>query len=257
MNNVMKKTGIVLLVLVLLVGLGACSRTVNTMERIADNDRVIMGTNAEFPPFEYRDETGAVAGFDVALAEEIAADLGVELVIEDMDFNALIAALNSGKIDFVAAGMTVTEDRLENADFSVAYFDASQVIIVQADNTDINGADDLVGKRIGVQEGTTGDLEASEIEGVEMFRYRKGIDGIMDLKNGNIDAVVIDGQPAGVFVQLNADLRMLDDALTVEEYAIAVRKGDSAFLSSINASIERIKASGRYQEIYDEYIEQD
>mgnify|MGYP001086780049 CR=1 FL=1 len=253
----MKMTMVALLVVALVIGLAGCGRNVDTMARIDKDGQVLMGTNAEFPPFEYRDETGAVAGFDVALAEEIAADLGVELVIEDMDFNALIAALNSGKIDFVAAGMTVTEDRLENADFSVAYFDASQVIIVQADNTEINGADDLAGKRIGVQEGTTGDLEASEIEGVEMFRYRKGIDGIMDLKNGNIDAVVIDGQPAGVFVQLNPDLRKLDEALTVEEYAIAVRKGDSELLASINSSIERIKNSGRYQEIYDEYIEQD
>ncbi len=254
MRKFAKPFAVAIAVLLLVTSLSACSSKIDTMGKIEEDAKVIMGTNAEFPPFEYRDENGDVAGFDVALAEEIAAELGVELVIEDMDFNSLIAALKSGKIDFVAAGMTVTEDRKENADFSQAYFDASQVIIVRADNQDILGAADLAGMRIGVQEGTTGDLEASEIEGAEVLRFRKGIDAVVDLQNGNIDAVVIDKQPALVFVQLNDDIRMLDEALTVEEYAIAVRKGDADFLNVINSVISGLKESGKYQEIYDEYI---
>jgi len=254
MRKFAKPFAVAIAVLLLVTSLSACSSKIDTMGKIEKDGKVIMGTNAEFPPFEYRDENGDVAGFDVALAEEIAAEMGVELVIEDMDFNSLIAALKSGKIDFVAAGMTVTEDRKENADFSQAYFDASQVIIVRADNQDILGAADLAGMRIGVQEGTTGDLEASEIEGAEVLRFRKGIDAVVDLQNGNIDAVVIDKQPALVFVQLNDDIRMLDEALTVEEYAIAVRKGDSDLLKVIDGVIAGLKESGRYQEIYDEYI---
>ncbi len=244
----------VVLMLLMVVGVSACSQDEDTLSKVQESGVLVMGTNAEFPPFEYRDENGDVAGFDVEIAKEIASALGVELVIEDMDFGSIIGAVKSGKVDFGVAGMSVTEDRKENADFSDAYFDASQVIIVQIGNTEIGGTEDLTGKVLGVQEGTTGDLEASEVEGAQVMRFKKAIDAVMDLRNGNLDAVIIDALPAQVFVEKNDDIIMLDEYFTVEEYAIAVRKGDTAFLEEINQVIAELKASGRYQEIYDEYI---
>jgi len=243
-----------LLVVLMVAGLSACSSDEDTLAEVREEGVLVMGTNAEFPPFEYRDESGDVVGFDVEIANAIADDLGVELIIEDMDFGAIISAVNSGKVDFGIAGMTVTEDRLENVDFSDAYFNASQVIIVKTDNTDITSSADLPGRIIGVQEGTTGDLEASEIEGAEVMRYRKGIDAVMDLRNGKVEAVIIDALPAAVFEEKNDDIMVLDEYFTEEEYAIAVRKGDEAFLAEINRVIAELRESGRYQEIYDQYI---
>jgi polar amino acid transport system substrate-binding protein len=245
---------VVLLCTALLLGLSACGSDVDTLSKIQEEGVLTMGTNAEFPPFEFRDANGDVVGFDVEIAKEIAAGLGVELVIEDMDFGAIIGALQSGKIDFGVAGMTVTEDRLENADFSDAYFNASQVIIVQVGNETIQGSADLTGKIIGVQEGTTGDLEASEIDGATVMRFKKGIDAVVELRNGKVDAVVIDALPAQVFVEKNDDIIVLGENFTEEEYAIAVRKDETALLAEINKIIAELKENGRYQEIYDEYI---
>lgn len=249
----MRKMLVLLLIVALAVAFVGCGK-INTMARIKKENVIVMGTNAEFPPFEYRNDQGEVDGFDPAMAREIAKELGVELKIEDMAFDSLLNALASGKIDFVAAGMSVTSERLENCDFSESYYTASQMIIVRKDNTEIQGRDDLVGKKIGVQEGTTGDLEASEIENVQMNRFKKAIDAVMDLKNGKIDAVVLDASPAQVFVEKNDDLMILDEELTDEEYAIAVRKGDSELLKVINKVIKNLKDSGRYDELVNEYI---
>lgn len=253
MKSFMRKMLVLLLIVALAVAFVGCGK-INTMARIKKENVIVMGTNAEFPPFEYRNDQGEVDGFDPAMAREIAKELGVELKIEDMAFDSLLNALASGKIDFVAAGMSVTSERLENCDFSESYYTASQMIIVRKDNTEIQGRDDLVGKKIGVQEGTTGDLEASEIENVQMNRFKKAIDAVMDLKNGKIDAVVLDASPAQVFVEKNDDLMILDEELTDEEYAIAVRKGDSELLKVINKVIKNLKDSGRYDELVNEYI---
>lgn len=255
----MKKITAVSLILLLtlaLFSLAGCGSDESALKKIEEEGVLVMGTNAEFPPFEYRDENGEVAGFDVAIAQEIADSLGAELVIEDMDFGSIISAINSGKVDLGLAGMSVTPDRLENVDFSDAYFNASQVIVVQKTNTEITSSDDLENTVIGVQEGTTGDLEVSEVEGVEVMRFKKGIDAVVDLRNGKIDAVVIDALPAKVFVEKNDDIMVLDDYFTKEEYAIAIKKGDSEFVKHINGVIQDLKDSGRYQEIYDTYIEE-
>lgn len=253
----MKKITVITMMLVLLLVLpilGGCGSNDGALVKIEEEGVLVMGTNAEFPPFEYRDANGDVDGFDVAIAKEIAKSLNAELVIEDMDFGSIISAINSGKVDLGLAGMSVTPDRLENVDFSDAYFNASQVIVVQVGNTDVTTNADLVNKKIGVQEGTTGDLEVSEVEGTEVMRFKKGIDAIVDLRNGKIDAVVIDALPAKVFVEKNDDIMVLDDYFTEEEYAIAIKKGDSSFVKHVNGVIADLKASGRYQEIYDTYI---
>ncbi|MGE4284381.1 MAG: basic amino acid ABC transporter substrate-binding protein [Clostridia bacterium] len=254
-KSILKRAAILILVFVIGLTFIGCGK-VDTMSRIQKNKVVIMGTNAEFPPFEFRNDKGEVDGFDAAMAKEIAKELGVELKIEDMAFDSLLNALKSGKIDFVAAGMSVTPDRLENVDFSEAYYTASQKIIVKKDNDTLKGKADLEGKKIGVQEGTTGDLEASEIANAQMSRFKKGIDAVMDLKNGKVDAVVIDASPAEVFISKNADLKIVEEELTQEEYAIAVRKGDAELLEKINKVIKALKDSGKYDELVTQYIGQ-
>ena len=153
---------------------------------------LVMATNAEFPPYEYHDG-GEIVGIDVEVAEAIAAKLGMTLEIEDIAFDSIIPELQSGKADFGAAGMTVSEDRLANVDFSDTYTTASQVIIVKEDS-DIAGPDDLAGKFIGVQLGTTGDIYASDYEeqGSTIERYNKGFEAVQAMIQGKIDAVVID-----------------------------------------------------------------
>ncbi len=252
LNKVFMLLIVVIMVLLAFVGCGK----IDTMKRIEEKKVIVMGTESTFPPFEYRNDKNEVDGLDVAIAEAIAEELGVELKVEDMDFNSLLNALKSGKIDFVAAGMSVDEDRLKNADFSDGYYTASQKIIVQKDNDEIMGKDDLKGKKIGVQEGTTGDLEASEIEDVKMSRFKSNIDAIMDLRNGKIDAVVLDESPAEVFISKNDDITILDEELTDEEYAIAIRKGDTELTDLINKVIKDLKDSGEFDELVVKYFEE-
>lgn len=224
-----------------------------------DDGKIIMGTNAEFEPFEYKTESGIVGNFDgldIAIAQEIAKDMGKELVVEDMDFGSLIGAVSTGKVNFVAAGMTIKPDRLENADFSDTYFDAGQVIIVKKGQTAIKSNEDLKDKKIGVQEGTTGDEAVSELGGsTEVFRFKKGMDAVLDLNNDKIDAVVIDEMPARAFVAKNEGLEILAEPFTVESYAIAVKKGDTATLEAINKTLKRIKEDGTFDELYKKYID--
>ena len=169
---------------------------------------LVMGTNAEFPPYEYY-EGQEVVGIDAEMAAAVAEKLGMELKIEDMAFDSLIPALSSGKVDIVAAGMTVTEDRLASVNFSDTYATGIQAIIVTEDS-DIASADDLVGKTIGVQQGTTGDLYATDVEGATIERYAKGMEAVQSLSQGKIDAVIIDNEPANVFVSEVEGLKILD-----------------------------------------------
>jgi len=215
---------------------------------------LVMATNAEFPPYEYHDG-GDIVGIDVEVAEAIAEKLGMTLEIEDIAFDSIIPELESGKADVGLAGMTVNEDRLKNVDFSDTYTTASQVIIVKEDS-EIAGPDDLAGKYIGVQLGTTGDIYASdyEAEGATIERYNKGFEAVQAMQQGKIDAVVIDGEPAKVFVSQNEGIKILDEALTVEEYAIAIKKGNTELLDKVNGALAELKESGELQAIIDKYI---
>lgn len=221
---------------------------------------LVMATNAEFPPYEYHDSstTGPdgsdIVGIDVEIAAAIAEKMGKELVIEDVQFASIIPELLSGKADIGAAGMTVTEDRLVNVDFSDTYATAVQSIIV-TDDSEIAGPDDLVGKLIGVQEGTTGDLYSTDDFGDDMVeRYLKGVDAVQALLQGKVDAVIIDNEPAKVFVSENDGLKILDAAYAEEEYAIAVKKGNTELLDQINSAIAELKESGKLEEIAAKYI---
>ena len=215
---------------------------------------LVMATNAEFPPYEYHDG-GDIVGIDVEVAEAIAGKLGMTLEVEDIAFDSIIPELESGKADIGVAGMTVNEDRLKNVDFTDPYTTASQVIIVKEDS-DIAGPDDLKGKYIGVQLGTTGDIYASDYEadGSTIERYNKGFEAVQAMQQGKIDAVVIDQEPAKVFVSQNEGIKILDEALTVEEYAIAVKKGNTELLDQVNGALAELKESGELQAIIDKYI---
>lgn len=225
--------------------------------------QLIMATNAEFPPYEYHDSsmTGPdgsdIVGIDAEIAGAIAENLGMELVIEDIAFDSIIPELQSGKADIGAAGMTVTEDRLMNVDFSDTYATAVQAIIVTGDS-EIAGPDDLAGKLIGVQQGTTGDIYASDDFGDENIeRYPKGVDAVQALVQGKVDAVIIDNEPAKVFVGDNDGLKLLDTAYAEEEYAIAVKKGNTELLDQVNQAIQELKESGKLEEIVAKYITAD
>ena len=211
-----------------------------------------MATNAEFPPYEYH-EGENIVGIDVEIAQAIADEVGAELVIEDMAFDSILTAVQSGKADMGIAGLTITEDRLQNVDFSNSYAIATQVIIVNQDSA-IDDPDDLGGKTIGVQLGTTGDIYAEDIEDATIERYNKGFEAVQALLQNKVDAVIIDNEPAKVFVEQNEGIRIVDKEFTVEEYAIAVKKGNSDLLEKVNKAIVELQESGKLQEIVDKYI---
>ncbi|HCC01269.1 MAG TPA: ABC transporter substrate-binding protein [Ruminococcaceae bacterium] len=224
----------------------------------ASGSTVTMSTNAEFEPFEYK-AGGKIVGIDVELSNKIAAKLGKKLQVRDVDFSALITELQSGKCDFVAAGMTENADRKKNVDFSVPYFDATQSIIVRKGSA-IKSRKDLNGKKVGVQQGTTGDdyctdeKHTSDIKVGSIKRYNKGSDAVSDLISGRVDAVVIDDYPARKFVSKNiGKITKLSDALTVEHYAVAVKKGNTSLLNTINGVIKEMKSNGELDKIVAKY----
>ena len=219
-----------------------------------NNQLLKMGTNAAFPPFEYT-EGSEIVGFDVTVSNLIARDYGKELKIVDMSFDGLIAALQAGSIDFIAAGMTATEERRKNVDFSEAYYSSKQVIIVRSDDTSILSVKDLTARTIGVQSGTTGEIYASdEIEKSSIKSFKTGIDASLALKNGAIDAIILDELPAKEIVRRSPELKIVDDNFFTDEYAIAVKKGNTELLNSINKTIKTIKENGTYQKLIDAFM---
>lgn len=223
-----------------------------------------VGTNAEFPPFEFVGDDGEPDGFDMALIKAIGEKLGMEVKIENMEFDALISAIGS-KIDLAIAGMTVMEDRKDSVDFSEPYYDAIQYVIVNADSEiakayaeNTVSVADLENKKIGVQLGTTGDFKVEEIAGATATQYNKGVDAVNDLINGRVDAVIIDKNPALVFVDKFSDKLVAIDGsefdFEVEKYAIAFPKG-SELLEKVNQALADIKADGTFDELVKQYIE--
>lgn len=216
-----------------------------------------VGTNAEFPPFEYVDDNGEPDGFDIALIKAIGEKLGVEVQVENMEFNALVASIG-GKIDVAIAGMTVTDERKEMVDFSDSYYTAVQYVILPKDS-EIAAAADLEGKAIGVQLGTTGDFIAEEIAGAEVAQYNKALDAVNDLVNGRLDCVIVDKNPALVFQSRFQDqVTAVDGAqfdFEPEEYAIAIPKGDTALADQINAALKEMMDDGTFDALVKEYIE--
>ncbi len=217
-----------------------------------------VGTNAEFPPFEFVDDNGEADGFDIALIKAIGEKLGVEVEVENMEFASLVSSIGN-KIDVAIAGMTVTDERKESVDFSNSYYEAVQYVILP-EGSEIATADDLKGKTIGVQLGTTGDFIATDIENSEVSGYNKAVDAVNDLVNGRVDCVIIDKNPALVFEEKFAGQVVAVDGaqfgFETEEYAIAMPKGDTALVEQVNAALEEIKADGTFDELVNTYIGQ-
>lgn len=215
---------------------------------------LIMATNAEFDPWEYHDGD-SIVGIDADIAAALAEKLGMELQIEDMAFDAVIPAIASGKGDIGMAAISVTEERAASVDFTETYAESALVILVQKDNTEITGEDTLEGHKIGAQTGTTGELKATDLAGDEnVERFNSYFEAVQSLKQGKVDAVVIDIAPAKVFLSQNDDLIQAGEAMDKEEYAIAVKKGNTELVDKLNTAIEELKADGTLDEIMNTYI---
>ena len=216
--------------------------------------KLTMATNATFPPYEMTTDSGEIEGIDVDTAKAIAEKLGLELQIDDMDFDAALLAVQQGKSDMVMAGVTVTDERQNVMDFTDSYATGIQSIIVKEDS-DIASVDDLAGKKIGTQRGTTGYLYCSDDFGDEnVFAYDDGLTAVQMLNNGQVDCVVIDNAPAKEFIAANPGLKLLDTAYVEEDYAIGVGKGNTELKDAINTALEELKADGTLQAIVDKYI---
>ncbi len=215
-----------------------------------------MGTNAEYPPFEYVDEEGNITGFDIDLMEAIAEEAGFEFEFVNTRWDGIFVALASGEFDAVISAATITEEREEMVDFSDPYFNAGQRIAVRADETEIEGPEDLAGKRVSVQLGTTGDIWLTDETDAEVVRYDENTLAFQALANGDVDAAVADGPTAADIIQANPEmnLRLVEGVYTEEQYGIAVNPDRQDLLAAINEGLAAVEASGRYDEIYDKYF---
>ena len=232
----------------------AASETETAELSTVEPGKLIMSTNAAFPPYEMTTDSGEFEGIDIETAQAIADKLGLELQIDDMDFDAALLAVQQGKADIVMAGVTVTDERQNVMDFTDSYATGIQSIIVKEDS-DIASVDDLAGKKIGTQRGTTGYLYCSDDFGDEnVVAYDNGLTAVQMLNNGQVDCVVIDNAPAKEFVAANPGLKLLDTAYVEESYAIGVGKGNTELKDAINTALEELKADGTLQAIVDKYI---
>ena len=219
-----------------------------------------MATNAAFPPYEMISDNGGFEGIDVEIATAIAQKLGLELVVDDMEFNSVIISVQGGKSDIAMAGLTVTDERKQNVDFTESYATGVQVIIVP-EGSDIQTVDDLANdKMIGVQDGTTGYIycSAKVADGGygedHVSSYPNGAMAIEALKGGKVDAVVIDNEPAKAFVAANDGLKILDTEYIIENYAIGISKDNPGLRDAVNNALKELIADGTVKTIVDKYI---
>ncbi len=223
------------------------------IDKIKKAGKLVMLTNAAFAPFEYLGENNEVAGVDVEIAQAIADEIGVKLEVVDMDFDGIIMAVQSGKGDLGVAGITADDERRQNVDFSVNYVDAAQVIIVP-EGSAIKSAADLAGKNIGVQMGTTGDTYVTDEVGAgQVMRYKTGPDAGAELANGKIDAVVIDEMPAKQIAEANKGLIVLEEPLTEEQYAIALKKDTPDLKAVVDKVVQKMVDDGTIAKLIEEH----
>jgi polar amino acid transport system substrate-binding protein len=253
-----------LLALVMVLGLAACGggdKPSGSDLKTVEPGKLHMSTNAEFPPYEMTTDSGGFAGIDVEVAEAIAKKLGLELVVDDMGFDAALTAVQTGQSDIAMAGITVTDDRLEVMDFSDSYATGVQVVIVKSDSPAVQSLDDLASAAmIGTQKATTGYIYCSDTPenggyGEDhVIAFDTGALAVMALVNGQVDAVVIDNEPAKAYVNENPGLEILDTEFAVEDYAIGFAKGNTALKDAVNAAMKELKDDGTFQGIVDKYI---
>ena len=247
----MKKLIALILSALLLLSMAACSGGSDGMT--IEKGKLIMSTNAEFPPYEMTTDDGGFAGIDIEIAQAIAKKLGLELVIDDMDFNAALLAVQQGKSDMVMAGVTVDPDRQKVMDFSNSYATGVQVIIVKEDSNVT--ADTLGDFMIGTQKGTTSDIYCSDDFGAEhVTTYDSSITAVQALINGQVDCVVVDNAPAQELVKANPGLKILETEYITEKYAIGFNKGNTQLQEAVNKALAELTADGTIQKIIDKYI---
>ncbi len=254
-KNLKKIMGLVLLGAMVMGMMTACGSSSSKK----NSNTLVMATNATFPPYESVSGDDIV-GIDVDIANAIAKKLGKKLKIEDVSFDSIIAGVQNDKYDFGMAGMTVTDERKKNVDFTESYAKAVQVVIVKEDS-DIKSIDDISSKnKIGVQQGTTGDIYASDT--VEnggygedaVTKYNSGPDAVQALLSDKVDCVIIDNEPAKAYVAANQGLKILDSSFADEEYAICVKKGNSQLKNDINKALKELKDDGTIDKIVSKYI---
>ena len=256
----MKKIVSLALIAVMMLTLCACGSNSNGAASSDSGLKTVtagtltMATNAYFPPYEFY-EGDKIVGIDAEIAAAVAEKLGLTLKIEDMEFDSIITAVSTGKADMGLAGMTVTEERKQNVNFSDTYATGVQVVIVPEDS-DITSIDDLYnGKKIGVQLATTGDIYCCDDFGTDnVEEYNKGNDAVMALLSGKIDAVVIDNEPAKSYVAANEGLKILDTEYVTEDYAAALNKDNIELLDAVNGALKELKADGTLDAIISKYI---
>lgn len=268
----MKKVLAIILCLSLVFAFAACGKdakksdakktesqtdVATTAVKTVKDGKLIMATNASFPPYEYH-EGGKIIGIDAEIAGEIAKKLGLELVIEDMEFASIISAVQADSVDFGMAGMTVNEDRLKEVDFSISYANGVQAIIVKEDSP-IKTVDDLFAEdaayKVGVQLGTTGDIYSVDDFGEDLVtQYTTGNEAVVALLGGDIDCVIIDNEPAKAYVANNKGLKVLDTAYADEDYAICIKKGNTALKDAVDVALEELIADGTVAKIVAKYI---
>ena len=258
MKNIFIKAVSVAMIACLGLGIASCGKKEKGLT--ITEGKLIMATNATFPPYEFYDG-GEIVGIDAEIAAEVASRLGLELEIQDVSFDSIIAGVQSGKYDIGCAGMTDTPERRQSVNFTISYATGIQSIIVP-EGSEISDLDSLLNGDyiVGVQQGTTGDSLISldpEDGGVgedRVERYNKGADAILALQNGNVDAVVIDNQPAQAFVAANEGLTILETPFAVEDYAMAVSKNNEVLLNEINRVLAEMEADGTIDAIIEKYI---
>ena len=267
MKKTLKVIALVMAAVLALGCLAACgAKKANETETPAEKTKLIMATNASFPPYEFVGDDGNFAGIDVEIAGLIAEKLGLTLEIQDVEFGSIIGGVQSGKFDMGMAGMTVTEERLQSVNFSNTYAIGVQSIIVPEDS-DITCFDDFFNEdgtvkdiKVGVQQDTTGDIYVSssvEDGGLgedHVIQYKVGNDAVQALVAGKVDAVIIDNEPAKAYVASNEGLKVLDTAYTEEQYAICVAKENTELLDKINAALVELTNEGKIDEIINSYI---
>ena len=250
----MKKSVKILSIVLALVIVIGCFAACGDKEEPKEEKKVLtMATNAEFPPYEFY-EGDKVVGIDAEVAQLIADKLGMELKIEDVAFDSIIPGVQAGKYDMGMAGMTVTEDRLKDVNFSDSYATGVQVVIVK-DGGSIASLDDIAAKKIGVQTSTTGDIYASDEFGEEnVVKYENGALAVEALKNGKVDCVIIDNEPAKSYVAANEGLKILETEYAVEDYAICFAKENTELQEKVNAALKELIADGSVKKVVDKYI---
>lgn len=230
----------VIILMMLLITLGGCKKNTNEL---------IMVTEAGFAPYEYYDD-GEIVGVDVDIAKEIAKYLGKTLVVKDIAFDSIINEVKTGKADFGAAGISYSENRAKNVDFSINYSVSKQVVIV-SNNSNINNVNNISNKKIAVQLGSIADTFVTEnFKNASIVRQKKYLAAIEDLKAGKVDCVVMDELPAKEIVASNSGIKILDGSLTNDSYGMVVKKGNKELLDAINTVLEKLKNEGKI----DEYI---